>query len=119
MRWGYAHALGPFEFWDALGFLPVVERLRKEGRAVPANVERMAAAGAAELLPEMANYFDLTAGGYKPLEPRPGIARVRDFKRADAVVKRNPGRPSWNSATGSCAWSSTARRMPSAKTPSR
>ncbi len=46
MRWGYAHALGPFELWDALGFRAVVERLRREGRALPASVERMAAAGA-------------------------------------------------------------------------
>ena len=27
MRWGYANKLGPFELWDALGFVDVVTRL--------------------------------------------------------------------------------------------
>jgi 3-hydroxyacyl-CoA dehydrogenase len=27
MRWGYGHQLGPFELWDAIGFLEVISRL--------------------------------------------------------------------------------------------
>ncbi len=41
MRWGYAHKLGPFELWDALGFVDVVTRLESEDRAIPENIEKM------------------------------------------------------------------------------
>jgi len=39
MRLGFGWQLGPFETWDALGVAPTVERLRTEGRGVPALVE--------------------------------------------------------------------------------
>jgi 3-hydroxyacyl-CoA dehydrogenase len=45
MRWGFNWALGPFELWDAIGVAAVAERLRAEGRAVPAVVEAMLAEG--------------------------------------------------------------------------
>jgi 3-hydroxyacyl-CoA dehydrogenase len=35
MKWGYGWELGPFETWDAIGVDYVVQRLEKEGRAVP------------------------------------------------------------------------------------
>ena len=35
MRWGYAHKLGPFELWDALGFEDVCKRLESEKRTIP------------------------------------------------------------------------------------
>ena len=41
MRWGYAHKLGPFELWDALGFEAVCGRLEAEGWTLPENVVRM------------------------------------------------------------------------------
>ena len=39
MRWGYGHKLGPFELWDAIGFLEVVTRLEMERRALPSNIK--------------------------------------------------------------------------------
>ena len=45
MRWGYAHKLGPFELWDALGFVEVV-RAPGNGPAasIPANIKECARA---------------------------------------------------------------------------
>jgi 3-hydroxyacyl-CoA dehydrogenase len=45
MRWGFGWELGPFETWDALGVRATVERMKAEGRKVPAWVEAMLAAG--------------------------------------------------------------------------
>jgi 3-hydroxyacyl-CoA dehydrogenase len=90
MRWGYAHTLGPFELWDALGFEPTARRLEAEGRTLPGNIQRMLSAGATAFYRE-GEYFDLVAGGYKPLEPRPGVAVVADFKKSNGVVENNPG----------------------------
>src|SRR3984893_927255 len=39
MRWGYANKLGPFELWDALGFVDITSRLEKDGRTLPANIK--------------------------------------------------------------------------------
>ncbi len=45
MKWGFAHQLGPFETWDALGVAKTAERLRSEGRAVPGIVEDLLSTG--------------------------------------------------------------------------
>ena len=66
------------------------DRLRREGRELPESIQRMAASGAKSFYRDH-EYFDLVAGEYKLLEPRPGIALVADFKRSGGVVKRNAG----------------------------
>ncbi|MGA3026755.1 MAG: 3-hydroxyacyl-CoA dehydrogenase/enoyl-CoA hydratase family protein [Bryobacteraceae bacterium] len=81
MRWGYAHKLGPFELWDALGFEDVVRRLEKEGRGVPASVRE------AKGLYKGRTYFDIATKEYRELEPRPGIIVLKDSR----VVRENPG----------------------------
>ncbi len=50
MKWGFAHELGVFETWDAIGVEKSVKRMREEGRQIPANVERMLTAGHPEFL---------------------------------------------------------------------
>jgi 3-hydroxyacyl-CoA dehydrogenase len=98
MRWGYAFAHGPFEYWDLLGVPETVERMHREGTAVPENVERMLAGGARSFY-EAADrdrqphtrYFDLNAGHYQELEPRPGVMALGELKRARGVVQSNAG----------------------------
>ncbi len=98
MRWGYAHQLGPFALWDALGVEETVARMRQEGRAVPASVEAMLACGAKSFYrpadrdgkPHM-EYFDLPGIRYAELEDRPGILVLSDIKRACGIVKKNAG----------------------------
>src|SRR4051812_40722750 len=46
MKWGYAWDLGPFETWDALGFAETCARMKQDGIALPAWIDRMIAAGA-------------------------------------------------------------------------
>ncbi len=98
MRWGYNFAYGPFELWDALGVPETAARMRKEGCAIPANVERMLASGAQSFYQTEdrggepgARYFDLNGARYEALESRPGILVLTDLKRARGVVKKNAG----------------------------
>jgi 3-hydroxyacyl-CoA dehydrogenase len=98
MRWGYANTLGPFELWDALGVESTVKRIANEGRAIPANVERMLGSDAKSFYraadrdgrPHV-RYFDLNTTMYRELEPRPGITVLPDIRRARGVVKNNSG----------------------------
>ena len=43
MRLGFNWELGPFELWDAAGVEATVARMKKEGRPVAANVEKLLA----------------------------------------------------------------------------
>jgi 3-hydroxyacyl-CoA dehydrogenase len=90
MRWGYAHKLGPFELWDALGFDDVCKRLESDKRNIPENIQKMRSSGVTSLYTPapQKQYFDLTAGGYKPLEGTPTLA---DIKKSRGVVKSNAG----------------------------
>ncbi len=92
MRWGYAHQLGPFQYWDALGVQGTVRRMEDEGRAVPENVRVKSFYRAADVNGEpRTEYFDLPAARYVEMEPRPGILVPDEIKRARGVVKRNAG----------------------------
>ncbi len=97
MRWGYGHKLGPFELWDAIGFVQVITGLELERRALPSSVSEALAHGIIALYrpPEprrpVTEYFDFCSQNYHSIEPRPGILILRDRKRTHGVVKENPG----------------------------
>jgi len=98
MRWGYGQEMGPFETWDALGVENVAARLRQQKRAIPESVERMLAAGApsfyqrtAENGRQRAQYYDLRQGGYRPLDPRPGVITLAELKPGPREVRHNAG----------------------------
>jgi len=88
MRWGYAHKLGPFELWDAIGFESVCARLEAEGWRLPDNIVRMRSKGAKSLYePPGAGvkYFDFRNDAYQAFA-EPGIILSREKK-----IKSNPG----------------------------
>lgn len=98
MRWGYAHKLGPFELWDALGFESVCQRLDADKRQIPASVETMRKSGATSIYQAAdangkpgTKYFDLGSNAYRDLEPQPGVMVLSDIKRARGVIKSNAG----------------------------
>ena len=71
MKWGYAWDLGPFETWDALGFAESCARMKRDGIALPAWIDRMVAAGAAGFY-DGARIWDPARGEYvaRALDPR-------------------------------------------------
>src|SRR3984957_3129162 len=97
MGWGYGHKPGPFELWDAIGFLEVVSRLEMDHRALPPNIKDALSRGIIALYrpPEprrtVTEYFDFRSNAYQPIEPRPGIFTLRDRKRTHGVVFQNAG----------------------------
>jgi 3-hydroxyacyl-CoA dehydrogenase len=98
MRWGYGHKLGPFELWDAIGFLEVITRLEMERRVLPAHITDALARGIIALYrpPEShgrpaTEYFDFRSNTYQSIEPRPGILTLRDRKRTHGVLFDNAG----------------------------
>jgi len=97
MRLGFNWELGPFALWDAVGVKATVERMRKEGRPVAAQVEQLLAAGKQSWYtddpqtPSGQAYFDLGSAAYKAVEVPAGVWSVAVAKKSNGVVKKNSG----------------------------
>jgi 3-hydroxyacyl-CoA dehydrogenase len=97
MRLGFNWELGPFELWDAAGIEPTVARMKKEGKPVAANVEKLLAAGKKSWYaddPKSTSgraYFDLASGSLQPVKVPAGVWSVTVAKKSSGVVKKNSG----------------------------
>lgn len=94
IKWGFGWEIGVFESWDAIGLSESVARMREEGQAVPANVEKMLADGATSFYEREkgeTSFYDLATGEYKPVPARPGVTILKDVKDRTGTIKTNPG----------------------------
>jgi 3-hydroxyacyl-CoA dehydrogenase len=94
MKWGFAHELGVFETWDAIGVEESVARMREEGRAIPPNVEQMLAAGHKSFYKVDDGtrfYFDFASGQYKSERQPAGITLLKSLKDRNRIIKKNAG----------------------------
>jgi 3-hydroxyacyl-CoA dehydrogenase len=97
MRMGFNWELGPFELWDAAGVEPTVARMKKEGKPVAANVEKLLAAGqkswyADDLKsPSGRKYWQLPTANWQLLQVPPGVWSTTVAKKSNGVVKKNSG----------------------------
>ncbi len=97
MRLGFAWELGPFQLWDAAGVEPTVARMKKEGRPVAANVEKLLASGQKSWYaddpktPSGRQYWDLASNSLKPVTVPEGVWSVEVAKKSNGVVKKNSG----------------------------
>src|SRR6202795_4041786 len=95
MRLGFNWELGPFELWDAAGVEATIARMKKEGRPVASNAEKLLASGKKtwyEDNPLAASgraYFDLASATYKPVAVPTGVWSVEVAKKSNGVVKKN------------------------------
>lgn len=100
MRWGYNWDLGPFQTWDALGFVETVDRMEKDGIALPASIKAMKASGATSFYRADGAVFDLCKGEYVKAAPDPRTATLQIMKRGDKPVLGNDGAEAWDLGDG-------------------
>ncbi len=94
IKWGFGWTIGVFESWDAVGIERSVERMKAEGQAVPASIDKMLASGATSFYKREngeTSFYDLVNGGYKPVPKRPGVTILKDVKDRTDTIKTNPG----------------------------
>jgi 3-hydroxyacyl-CoA dehydrogenase len=97
MRLGFNWELGPFELWDAAGVEGTVARMKKEGKPVAANVEKLLASGQKSWYaddpksPAGRKYWDLRHGNWAPVPVAPGVWSVTVAKKSNGEVKKNSG----------------------------
>ena len=100
MKWGYNWELGPFEAWDALGFVETAERLEKDGLKLPASIAKMKASGAKGFYREDGAVYSLQKGEYVARELDPAYATFDILKRGNAPVLKNNGAEAWDLGDG-------------------
>ena len=97
MRLGFNWELGPFELWDAAGVEATVARMKKEGKPVAANVEKLLASGQKSWYADDSKtasgrtYWDLATGNRQPVRVPAGVWSVMVAKKSNGVVKKNSG----------------------------
>ncbi|HWX93633.1 MAG TPA: 3-hydroxyacyl-CoA dehydrogenase NAD-binding domain-containing protein [Terriglobales bacterium] len=97
MKLGFNWELGPFELWDAAGVEATVARMKKEGKPVAANVEKLLLSGKkswyedAPKIPSGRKYWDLRTGNSEPVPVPEGVWSVAVAKKSNGVVKKNSG----------------------------
>src|SRR5258707_14757400 len=94
MRWGFAWELGPFEVMDAIGVKAFAEQVQREGRALPAAIDKLLATGRNgfyESTKGKTTVFDIASGTAKAVEPPSGVLLLKSLKEAGREVERNAG----------------------------
>jgi 3-hydroxyacyl-CoA dehydrogenase len=97
MRLGFNWELGPFELWDAAGVEATITRMKKQGRPVAANAEKLLAAGTKHWYaddlrtPSGRSFWDLTRNQSAPVIVPAGVWSVAVAKKSNGVVKKNSG----------------------------
>ncbi len=92
MRWGYAHDLGPFEKWDALGVAETVARMEADGYFPAGWVKTMLAAGAPSFYRWSGStrlQYNPQAQAYVPVVDEAHGVSLPALRRRGAEVERN------------------------------
>ena len=88
-KWGFSHALGPFEIWDALGVAESVQRMEAEGMTVTPWVKEMLAAGHTSFYKRRngrLHYYDPSSKDYVAVEQDPRSILLKDVKADEKRV---------------------------------
>jgi 3-hydroxyacyl-CoA dehydrogenase len=97
MRLGFNWELGPFELWDEAGVESTVARMKKEGKPVSANVERLLASGQQSWYiddrtsPAGRKYWEVGTESWESVQVPAGVWSVTVAKKSNGVVKKNSG----------------------------
>jgi 3-hydroxyacyl-CoA dehydrogenase len=99
MRWGYSWELGPFETWDALGFVATTERMKQDGVKLPAWVDTMVQKGATGFY-QGQSVWQPAAGAYAPRKVDPRRVPLPALRVGSAAVLKNGGAELWDLGDG-------------------
>jgi 3-hydroxyacyl-CoA dehydrogenase len=99
MRWGYSWELGPFETWDALGFAATYDRMKAEGVALPAWLEKMRAVNAPGFY-DKGRAWDPQRGDYVLLPVDHREVTLDIMRKGGAPVLVNAGAEAWDLGDG-------------------
>lgn len=92
MKWGFGWQQGPFEIWDAIGVAKSVERMKEEGKDIPAFVQSLLDKGFDSFYKEENDelyFFD--GESYKLVPVNEKVIDLKRYKKKHGVIKKNSG----------------------------
>ena len=95
MKWGYAWDLGPFETWDALGVKDTIARMKKDGIALPAWIDKVG-----DRFYDGNKIFDPMKGDYRARVTDPREITWEVMRKGTAPVIGNRGAEAWDLGDG-------------------
>ncbi|MEM6530665.1 MAG: 3-hydroxyacyl-CoA dehydrogenase family protein, partial [Chloroflexota bacterium] len=95
-KWGFAHDMGPFEIWDALGVAETTAQFAEIGYNVADWVNAMLDSGKSTFYQRNENgkitgYYSPQAADYVALEADPREIKVANLKTGNNIVRQNGG----------------------------
>ncbi len=92
LKWGYAHEMGVFEIWDALGVSDTVDRMEADGLAVASWVTEMLAAGYTTFYgkePSGESYYSAASARYQKVPVNEKLIVLKDSRALGKIVLEN------------------------------
>ena len=108
-KWGFAHQMGPFEIWDAIGTADTIDRFEADGYPVAGWVKEMLAGGKSTFYQRDANNrvigcYSPQEGDYVPLVKDPREITIADLKAGAAAVWSNEAGSVYDMGDGALLW---------------
>ncbi len=113
-KWGFAHQMGPFEIWDAIGVAETVDRFESDGYPVADWVKDMLASGAATFYQtddagKVIGYYSPQCGAYLPLDKDPREITLADLRASGAEISSNGDGAIYDMGDGALLWEFTTK----------
>ena len=114
-KWGFAHQLGPFEIWDAIGVAETIDRFEADGYPVADWVKTMIADGRATFYRrdeagKVSGYYSPPDRDYLPLETDPREITTADLRASGAEVFSNGDGAVYDMGDGALLWEFTTKQ---------
>ncbi len=113
-RWGFAHQLGPFEIWDAIGPAETIDRFEADGYPVADWVKQMIAAGVTtfyqrDTAGKVIGYYSPQDCAYVSLDKDPREVTIADLRASGAEVHSNGDGAIYDMGAGALLWEFTTK----------
>lgn len=108
-KWGFAHQMGPFEIWDAIGVADTIDRFEADGYPVAQWVKDMIADGKSTFYQTDSNgkvigYYSPQESKYVPLVKDPREITIADLKASGAQIWSNGDGNIYDIGDGALLW---------------
>lgn len=95
-KWGFAHEMGPFEIWDAIGVRDSLARMEQDGYSIASWVKEMLEKGCETFYQRGAGgtvlgVYDPKAKDYVEVEPDANAVQLTVLRATGKEVERNAG----------------------------
>jgi 3-hydroxyacyl-CoA dehydrogenase len=114
MKWGYNWELGPFEAWDALGFVETTDRMIKDGVKLPESIKDEGERRDG-VLPRGRRRVRPPEGRVRRASKTRATRRSPDPAQGSAPVLKNDGAEAWDLGDGVLGSPSRRRRTASTR----